>query len=160
MLPGVRSWFARVLHFKLILYTSGLLERYIPVYIHGWFLVRDMLLLLDAWFPSYFTDKICTSVLLGLLQVQDTLQFCGGPHKESEAVTEAPHGDLMLWWITDTWGSHWGLVLVDVVQLRINYNEPQIRQLSVFYITCQTCKLIFIFILKHSDVQIWLNCQC
>lgn len=32
----------------------------------------------------------------GLLQVQDTLQLCGGPHKESEAVTEAPHRDLML----------------------------------------------------------------
>lgn len=47
-------------------------------------------------FRVNFPDKFCTSVLLGLLQVQDTLQFCGGPHKESEAVTEAPHGALML----------------------------------------------------------------
>lgn len=54
---------------------------------------------------------------------------------------------------------------LDVVQLKRNYSESQTNNtgaLSLYflmYITCQTCKLIFNFILKHSVVPIRLNCQ-
>lgn len=49
---------------------------------------------------------------------------------------------------------------LDVVQLKRNYSESQTNNtgaLSLYflmYITCQTCKLIFNFILKHSVVPI------